>query len=49
LCTGTARDFGSIGAGAQPMIDRIFAFDEIRDAHRYVEAGGQVGKIVVTI
>jgi len=33
----------------KPVIDRVFAFDEIRDAHRYLEAGGQVGKIVVTI
>jgi len=31
------------------VIDRVFAFDEIRDAHRYLEASGQVGKIVVTI
>ena len=33
----------------KPVIDRVFAFDEIRDAHRYLEAGGQVGKIVVTM
>jgi NADPH:quinone reductase-like Zn-dependent oxidoreductase len=33
----------------KPVIDRVFAFDEIRDAHRYLEASGQVGKIVVTI
>jgi NADPH:quinone reductase-like Zn-dependent oxidoreductase len=33
----------------KPIIDKVFTFDEIRDAHRYLEAGGQVGKIVVTI
>jgi NADPH:quinone reductase-like Zn-dependent oxidoreductase len=33
----------------KPVIDRVFAFDQIREAHRYLEAGGQVGKIVVTI
>jgi len=28
---------------------RRFAFDDIAEAHRYMEAGAQVGKIVVTI
>jgi NADPH:quinone reductase-like Zn-dependent oxidoreductase len=32
-----------------PVIDRTFVLDEIADAHRYLEAGSQVGKIVVTI
>jgi NADPH:quinone reductase-like Zn-dependent oxidoreductase len=39
-----------LAAGAlKPAIDRTFAFDEIVDAHRYMEAGAQVGKIVVTV
>ena len=33
----------------KPVIDRVFPFDEIVDAHRYLEASGQIGKIVVTI
>lgn len=33
----------------KPVIDRIFAFTEIVDAHRYLEAGNQFGKIVVTV
>ncbi|MPV58360.1 alcohol dehydrogenase [Burkholderia sp. HI2761] len=33
----------------KPRIDRTFAFDDIVDAHRYMEAGAQVGKIVVTV
>lgn len=37
-------------AGAlKPLIDRTFAFDDIAEAHRYMEAGAQVGKIVVTV
>jgi len=33
----------------KPVIDRIFRFDEIVDAHRYLEQNGQFGKIVVTV
>ncbi|OXJ13646.1 zinc-dependent alcohol dehydrogenase family protein [Burkholderia sp. AU6039] len=33
----------------KPLIDRTFAFDDIVEAHRYMEAGAQVGKIVVTV
>jgi len=33
----------------KPIIDKVFAFDQIVDAHRYLEAGGQIGKIVVTM
>ena len=32
-----------------PIIDRTFKFDEIVEAHRYMEAGEQVGKIIVTL
>jgi NADPH:quinone reductase-like Zn-dependent oxidoreductase len=31
------------------VITRTFAFDDIVDAHRFMEAGRQVGKIVVTV
>jgi NADPH:quinone reductase-like Zn-dependent oxidoreductase len=33
----------------RPIIDRIFTFDEIVAAHRYLEQNGQFGKIVVTV
>ncbi|QFG23396.1 zinc-dependent alcohol dehydrogenase family protein [Actinomadura sp. WMMB 499] len=33
----------------RPLVDRVFPLDEIADAHRHMEAGGQVGKIVVTV
>jgi NADPH:quinone reductase-like Zn-dependent oxidoreductase len=31
-----------------PAVDRVFGLHEIVEAHRYLEAGAQVGKIVVT-
>ena len=33
----------------KPVIDRIFPFDEIVEAHRYLEGNSQFGKIVVTL
>lgn len=48
----TAVDFvinGLEKGTLKPIIDRVFAFDEIVDAHHYLETGGQIGKIVVTI
>ncbi|MER9329995.1 zinc-dependent alcohol dehydrogenase family protein [Mesorhizobium sp. M0488] len=33
----------------RPIIDRTFAFDQIVEAHRYLESNEQFGKIVVTI
>lgn len=39
-----------LAAGAlRPVIDKVFAFDDIVEAHRYLEAGDQVGKIVVRV
>ena len=32
-----------------PTIARTFVFDQIADAHRFIEAGEQIGKIVVTL
>ncbi|MFE7394615.1 zinc-dependent alcohol dehydrogenase family protein [Streptomyces sp. NPDC057582] len=32
-----------------PVVDRTFDLTEIAEAHRYMEANGQVGKIVVTV
>jgi NADPH:quinone reductase-like Zn-dependent oxidoreductase len=37
-------------AGAlRPIIDRVFKFDEMVEAHRYLERNAQFGKIVVTV
>ena len=33
----------------RPTIARTFALDQIADAHRFIEAGEQVGKIIVTV
>jgi NADPH:quinone reductase-like Zn-dependent oxidoreductase len=33
----------------EPVIDRVFAFDELRVAKAYVESGAQIGKVVVRI
>jgi NADPH:quinone reductase-like Zn-dependent oxidoreductase len=33
----------------KPVIDRTFKFDEMAEVHRYLEASGQFGKIVVTV
>jgi NADPH:quinone reductase-like Zn-dependent oxidoreductase len=32
-----------------PVIDSTFAFDDIADAHRHMEANANTGKIIVTI
>ncbi|WAZ27296.1 zinc-dependent alcohol dehydrogenase family protein [Streptomyces cinnabarinus] len=32
-----------------PAVDRVFALDEIVEAHRWLEEGRQIGKIVVTV
>ncbi|MET9076687.1 zinc-dependent alcohol dehydrogenase family protein [Streptomyces sp. NPDC004232] len=32
-----------------PVVDRTFALEDIAEAHRYMAANGQVGKIVVTV
>jgi NADPH:quinone reductase-like Zn-dependent oxidoreductase len=39
-----------LASGAfKPVIDRTFKFDDMVEAHRYLENGGQFGKIVVTV
>lgn len=47
-----AKAFISQGLSSRalrPVIDRVFRFEEIVEAHRYMEAGNQAGKIVVTL
>jgi len=40
---------GLADGSLSPTIARTFTFDEIVEAHRFVEAGSQIGKIVVTV
>ncbi|WP_369182021.1 zinc-dependent alcohol dehydrogenase family protein [Streptomyces sp. Y1] len=41
---------GLADGGFVPVVDRVFAgLDTVADAHRYLEAGTQVGKIVLTV
>jgi NADPH:quinone reductase-like Zn-dependent oxidoreductase len=39
---------GLADGSLSPVIARTFPFDEIIEAHRFIEAGSQIGKIVVT-
>jgi NADPH:quinone reductase len=43
-----------LGAGIRsgvvdPIIDKVFDFDEVVDAHRHLEDGQQMGKVVLTV
>jgi NADPH:quinone reductase-like Zn-dependent oxidoreductase len=40
---------GLASGALKPIIDRTFRFDETVEVHRYLENGGQFGKIVVTL
>jgi NADPH:quinone reductase-like Zn-dependent oxidoreductase len=40
---------GLASGALKPVIDRIFKFDDMMEVHRYLENGGQFGKIVVTV
>lgn len=33
----------------KPVIDKVFKFDDVGDAHRYLETNGQFGKVVMTV
>ncbi|KGH08339.1 NADPH:quinone reductase [Comamonas thiooxydans] len=39
-----------LSSGAlHPVIDKVFAFDDIVEAHRYLESNQHIGKVVVTV
>jgi NADPH:quinone reductase-like Zn-dependent oxidoreductase len=51
---GTAEDFAAVyeliaSGRARPVIDQVFPLEEIRAAHERMEAGEQLGKIVLSI
>lgn len=42
--------FNGVETGVlRPVVDKVFALDEIVEAHRYLEAGKQNGKVVVQV
>src|SRR5882757_4030304 len=40
---------GLTGGHLKPVIAKIFPFEQVAEAHRYLESNQQVGKIVVTV
>ena len=51
---GTRADFAAafdlvMSGRAKPVIDKVFPLSEARAAHERLEAGEQLGKIVLTI
>lgn len=40
---------GLASGALEPKIDKVFSFDQIVEAHRYLESNQQFGKIVVTV
>jgi NADPH:quinone reductase-like Zn-dependent oxidoreductase len=40
---------GLASGALKPVIDRTFKFEDMVEAHRYLESSGQFGKIVVTV
>ncbi|WP_410767325.1 NAD(P)-dependent alcohol dehydrogenase [Haloferax sp. DFSO60] len=44
---GALRDLVEAGS-LRPVIDREYSLDDIREAHRYVDAGHKAGSVVVT-
>jgi NADPH:quinone reductase-like Zn-dependent oxidoreductase len=38
-----------VEAGIEPVIDRVFAFDEAPEAYAYLKTGGHVGKILIRV
>lgn len=50
LARGKAFILDGLKTGAlRPMIAKTFALDEIQEAHRYLEANQQIGKVVVIV
>jgi NADPH:quinone reductase-like Zn-dependent oxidoreductase len=49
---GALEDFVQAGlkdGSLKPAVARTFPFDEIRDAHRFIESGEHFGKVVITL
>jgi NADPH:quinone reductase-like Zn-dependent oxidoreductase len=35
--------------GLEPVVDRVFTFDQAREAYRYMESGSHFGKVVIAV
>jgi len=35
--------------GLQPVVDRVFPFEEVQEAYRYMESGAHFGKVVIAV
>ncbi len=35
--------------GFKPVVDRVFEFDQVQDAYRYLESGSHIGKVVIRV
>jgi NADPH2:quinone reductase len=48
---GFVRDLlpGFASGAIRPLVDRVFAFDELPAAKRYMESNAQIGKIVIRV
>jgi NADPH:quinone reductase-like Zn-dependent oxidoreductase len=33
----------------KPVVDRVFGFDEAKEAYRYMESGSHFGKVVISV
>lgn len=33
----------------QPVVDRVFTFDQAREAYRYMASGSHFGKVVIAV
>ncbi|KAL7794282.1 GroES-like protein [Trichoderma ceciliae] len=56
ITVGTKIDFEALCAhlakrkiGLQPLVDRVFAFDEAKDAFDYMYEGRHVGKVIIKV
>jgi NADPH:quinone reductase-like Zn-dependent oxidoreductase len=51
--TGNARStelcWAAVDQGLRPVVDRVFPLEEVREAHRYIEAGQNVGRVVLAV
>ncbi len=51
---GTVRDFEGLDAlvaraGIRPVVDRVFPFEEAREAYAYLQRGAHLGKVVIAL
>jgi NADPH:quinone reductase-like Zn-dependent oxidoreductase len=36
-------------SGIQPVVDRVFTFDQVKEAYRHMESGSHFGKVVIAV